>query len=213
MDTRDHGARTLSRSQMRRRADIVQAALKVFDQQGFEAAKMAAIAEEAGVAKGTLYLYFDSKQALLEGVIESVILPTLQRIGEVAQAHSGSARDLLADQTRIAAKRMFSPEMKLLLRNMIAGGTQHQRIISFYYENVVRKGVDLFRQTLRQGVESGEFRPEAAEIDPVTLVGAHVYAAVWNILFYDKNPLDIEKLVEDHLDLVLNGLLAQNPPH
>ena len=208
MEDCGHSSKTLSRSQRRRRDDIVQAALNVFERQGFEAAKMVEIAEEAGVAKGTLYLYFENKSALLEGVIETAILPTLQQIGEAAQTHTVSARDLLANQTRIAAARMASPEMKMLLRHMISGGAQNQKIISFYYENVVQKGLELIGRTLREGVESGEFKREAASIDPLILVGAHVYAAVWHNLFENQSPLDMERLVEDHLKLILNGLIV-----
>jgi len=75
----------LSRSQRRRRDDIVQAAMKVFERDGYETAKMVDIAKEAEVAKGTLYLYFETKAALLEGVIKSVILPALEQIGEAAK--------------------------------------------------------------------------------------------------------------------------------
>ena len=201
-------AKPLSRSQRRRRDDIIQAALKVFDEKGFEAAKMADIAAKAEVAKGTLYLYFYNKVSLMEGVVEAAILPTLQRIGEAAEAHNGTAGELLTQQMRIAARRMASPEMKTLLRHMISGGSQHQQIIANYYEHVVRTGVDLFRQTLRMGVESGEFRSEALKIDPLVLVGSNVYAAVWNNLFADRSALDIERLVDDQLELIMRGLLV-----
>ena len=69
-------SKTLSRSQRRRQDDILKAALLVFDRDGFEAAKMSDIAREAEVAKGTLYLYFESKVALLEGVITKEIIPS-----------------------------------------------------------------------------------------------------------------------------------------
>ena len=197
----------LSRSQQRRRDDILQAALKIFDQKGFEAVKMADVAEEAEVAKGTLYLYFETKSALLEGVVETAIIPTLQKIGEMAQSHSGSSRDLLVRQMQIAAARMASPEMKMLLRLMISGGPSHSGIVDFYYNSVVQTGLTHFKVTLDQGVESGEFRPEVANIDPLVLVGAPIYTAVWNILFCEKQTIDAEKLVNDHLEIVLKGIL------
>ena len=206
LDNLETTEKTLSRSQQRRRNDIIQAALKVFDQQGFDAAKMDEIAKEADVAKGTLYLYFDTKVALLEGVVQDAIMPTLQQIDSAADGHEGSAKDLLKHQIRIAAMRMASPEMKTLLRHMISGGPTHQRLIEFYYQKVVRRGVELFRRTLDYGVETGEFRPQARNIDPLVLVGAHVYAAVWNILFDELDVLEIDKLVEDHVEVVLNGL-------
>ncbi|WP_299861328.1 TetR/AcrR family transcriptional regulator [uncultured Hoeflea sp.] len=199
---------TLSRSQKRRRDDIVQAALKIFDRDGFEAAKMTDIAREAEVAKGTLYLYFDTKIELLEAVILTEIMPTLQKMGEVAQSKTGSATDLLARQMRIAARRMASNEMASLLRHMVSGSSQHRRIIKLYYDNVVQSGIEHIKATLDYGVETGEFRQNIKDIDPLVLVGAHIYTAVWKILFADLEELDIEKLVDDHLELVLGGLLA-----
>jgi len=193
---------------MRRREDIVKAALKIFDRDGFEAAKMVDIAREADVAKGTLYLYFDTKIDLLEAVILTEIMPTLQKMGEVAQSATGSAKDLLAQQLRIAARRMASQEMASLLRHMISGGSQHQQIIKLYYENVVQSGIEHIKATLDYGVETGEFRQEIKDIDPLVLVGAHIYTAVWKVLFADLQELDTDKLVDDHLELVLKGLLA-----
>ena len=204
-----NSAKALSRSQQRRLDDIVEAALKIFDRDGFEAAKMSDIADEAGVAKGTLYLYFDTKADLMEGVIVSTILPALQKIGEAAEANAGSARERLARQMRIAAKRMASREMAILLRHMVAGGAQVQPIVRFYYEKVVQLGVDHIKATLDYGVETGEFRPAVRDIDPLVFVGAPIYTSVWNILFADMQTLDTDQLIDDFLDTVTQGVLAK----
>lgn len=199
----------LSRSQRRRREDIIQAALMVFDRDGFEAARMADIAKAAEVGKGTLYLYFDSKIALLEGVVEAAILPTLQEIGDAAKTYDGGARALFAHQMRIGAQRMASPEMKTLLQLMITGGPKTQRITKFYHDNVIKKGLELFRATLDYGVRTGEFREEVRDIDVLVLLGAPIYTAVWNILFDDMIKIDPEQLADDFIDIALNGLLAE----
>lgn len=169
---------------------------------------MAEIAEQADVAKGTLYLYFDNKASLMEGVIEASIAPSLHQIAVVADEHDGSASELLKQQIKIAARRMASREMKILLRHMISNGSQSSEIISAYHDNVLKKGVELFRQTLKLGVETGEFRKEMANVDPLVLVGGHVYMAVWKLLFEDISPIDVDALVEDHLEIILNGLLS-----
>jgi len=198
----------LSRSQLRRRDDIIQAGLKIFDRDGFESAKMVDIAKEADVAKGTLYLYFDTKIDLLEGVISTAIIPALQQIGEVGMTHKGSATERLKQQIRIAVSRMASSENRTLLRHMIAGSPKHQRITQFYYDNVVLKGLEHIKATLDYGVETGEFHSKAKNIDPLVLVGAPVYIAIWNILFKDMAAIDPESLANDFLELVLDGLKA-----
>ena len=206
MPPTENKSKSLSRSQRRRREDIVQASLKIFDRDGFESAKMSDIADEAEVAKGTLYLYFDSKLALLEGVIDDAILPTLRRVDAEAKNEAGSASDRLAGQLKIVAKRMASTEMKILLRTMISGGAKHQRIIDYYHKNVLQNGVALIKKTLEFGVERGEFSESCLDIDPVILVGANVYTSVWKILFEDLSPLESEKVVQDTINVFLKGL-------
>ena len=196
----------LSRSQQRRREDILQAAIKVFDRDGFEGARMIDIAQEADVAKGTLYLYFETKIALLEGAVEFVILPTIQAIGNVTEAQQGTAEEMLRKQMQLTAQRMASPEMKTLLQLMIGVQHKHQDVSKFYYQNVLTPGVKLFQTTLKYGVERGEFRREVLDMDPVMVVGANVYLAVWNILFADLSTLDTEKLIDSQIDMLLQGV-------
>ena len=167
------------------------------------------IARQAEVAKGTLYLYFNTKSELLEAVILTAIMPTLQEMGKAAEETTGSACELLSHQMLIAAKRMASPEMASLLRHMISGGVEHSDIVKLYYNKVVQSGLEHVGATLKRGVASGEFRPEIEQIDPLVLVGAHVYTAVWRILFNDIQDIDIDKLVDDHLRVVMRGLLVE----
>ena len=198
----------LSRSQLRRRQDILCASLEIFERDGFEAARMADIAEAAGVAKGTIYLYFENKVALLEGVIQSSIIPTLKELGETAELPDGSAEEILSSQMQITVQRMASPQMRTLLRHMISGGPKQQgRLIRFYFANVVQPAIELIGQTLKNGVESGEFREEAGKIDPLVLVGAQIYTTVWKILFEEIAPIDETSLSADLTEISLRGLL------
>ncbi|WP_425037275.1 TetR/AcrR family transcriptional regulator [Primorskyibacter sp. S187A] len=137
MGRSDTDTKPLSRSQRRRRDDIVQAAVKIFDRDGFEAAKMEDIAREAEVAKGTLYLYFDTKNDLLEAVIFMAIMPTLQQMGQAAAESTGTARELLSQQMLIAAKRMasqlasFVRKSRTLIRSSSSGPMSTQPFGAF----------------------------------------------------------------------------------
>src|SRR5262245_17938042 len=66
-----------------RRQAILKAALKVFAAHGFEAARLDDVAKRAGVAKGTLYLYFRAKEALFEALVRSAVTPLLEHMGQV----------------------------------------------------------------------------------------------------------------------------------
>src|SRR5256884_2729124 len=78
-----------------RPGEIVAAALEVFGERGFAATKLADVARRAGVTKGTVYLYFDSKEALFKAVVLETIVPVIAKGEAFAQSFTGSARELL----------------------------------------------------------------------------------------------------------------------
>ena len=83
-----------------RPGEIVAAALDVFGERGFAATKLADVARRAGVTKGTLYLYFDSKEALFKAVVRETIVPVIAKGEALAQSFTGSARELLEQLVR-----------------------------------------------------------------------------------------------------------------
>jgi AcrR family transcriptional regulator len=93
--------RTSGRQPRRRRrkearpSEIVDAALALFAEKGFAAARLDEVAARAGIAKGTIYLYFDSKEALFEAVVRARVLPVLDEAETVAAAYQGSTAELL----------------------------------------------------------------------------------------------------------------------
>src|SRR2546425_13067240 len=74
-----------------RPAEIVTAALEVFVQRGFAAARLEEVARRAGVTKGTLYLYFKSKEALFKAVVRETIVPVIGQGEAIARSFTGSA--------------------------------------------------------------------------------------------------------------------------
>src|SRR5438876_12249418 len=83
-----------------RPAEIVTAALEVFVERGFAAAKLQEVARRAGVTKGTLYLYFDSKEALFKAVVRETIVPVIAQGEALARSFTGSARELVEGLVR-----------------------------------------------------------------------------------------------------------------
>src|ERR1041385_9002280 len=79
-----------------RPGEIVAAALEAFGERGFAATKLTDVARRAGVTKGTVYLYFDSKEALCKAVVRETIVPVIAQGEAIAKAFTGSARELLA---------------------------------------------------------------------------------------------------------------------
>src|SRR2546428_4769857 len=91
--------RTLVKPRWRRRKnarpdEILAAALEVFADRGFAATKLEDVARKAGVTKGTIYLYFENKEALFKALIRQTIVPVIAKGEALAQSFTGSARDL-----------------------------------------------------------------------------------------------------------------------
>lgn len=184
----------LSNAQRRRRDVIISAALDIFDRDGFEAARMIDIAEAAGVAKGTLYLYFKTKEDMLEGMIGAIVLPTVEKLQTAAGTQAESATLRLHRQLQTLAEHLSRGEMLKILRLMVAYGPQRKKLRTFYFENVVAPNMEAIGETLKDGAKYGEFSAKAADFDVMLLAAPFVMAAVWKILFQDFSELNEESL-------------------
>ncbi|WOR16170.1 TetR/AcrR family transcriptional regulator [Hyphomonas sp. FCG-A18] len=192
-----------------RRLDIVDAALTVFARDGFALSKMDTVAEQAGISKGTLYLYFDSKEALFEGMVREKMLPTLEKLqSELVATPDASAEDMLRMQMRFFYRNVLNTERRHIMRLIMAEGPQFPHIAQFYYENVMSRGKALFKGIIEHGIRTGEFRTvEGHGLMKIAMAGGLV-AALWKTIFDTFEPIDLEAYCETHIDVLLNGLKA-----
>jgi len=199
----------LSRSQRRRREDLVRAALKVFDECGYEGARIDDVAREAEVAKGTVYLYFKNKEALFQGVIYDVVGPALKAVEHAASLQESGAKERLERQVRVFGKYLGSGDLRVILRLMVAEGAKNERLRHFYFKTIVEPGMSAIQQCLRDGEASGEFRKGTGDLKPQMLAGGPMISAIWQILFSDFEPLDIDGVIDDHLSAVMRGICLE----
>ena len=78
-----------------RPAELLAAALTLFVDKGYAATSLERVASHAGVSKGTLYLYYESKEALFKAVIQEGIIPVIAENEAIAAQHTGSSFELL----------------------------------------------------------------------------------------------------------------------
>lgn len=193
-----------------RRIEIVDAALKVFARDGFALSKMDKVAEEAGISKGTLYLYFESKDALFEGMVKDKMLPLLERLqSEMMEAGDDlSASEMLSVQMRFFYRNVLNTERRHIMRLIMAEGPNYPHIAKFYYDTVLSRGKAAFQAIINYGIERGEFRPvDGHGLMQVAMAGGLV-AALWKTVFDPFEPLDLDAYCETHIDMLLAGLKA-----
>lgn len=142
---------------------ILEAAFEVFGECGLAGARLDDIARRAGVAKGTIYLYFPNKEALFKEMIRQTVIAHLERSerGVTDDGHT-TASTQLKDYMRELWSLARSPAYQVVMRLVIAELHRFPELLAFYWEEVVCRKQQLLDRLFRRGIAAGEFRP----IDP-----------------------------------------------
>ena len=199
----------LPRRQRRKEArpgEIVAAALAIFHAKGFAASKIEDVARAAGVTKGTVYLYFASKEELFKAAIRETVLPNLDRIKDAAMAET-TARAQLYTAVRMWAGGMNNCRGSIS-KMMIAEAGNFPELAEFYREEVSGRVRGMLTEIIEHGIAQDEFRA----CDPVTvtrtLCAPILLSNIWRHTFpsqHDSQP-DLTILADSLLDIVLNGI-------
>src|SRR2546430_3104690 len=115
-----------------RPGEIVAAALELFVERGFAATKLADVARRAGVTKGTVYLYFDGKEALFKAVVRETIVPVIAQGEALAQSFAGSARELLEQLVREYWRLIGETKLARISKLLMAAAATFLQLSSFY---------------------------------------------------------------------------------
>jgi AcrR family transcriptional regulator len=204
-------ARTRKVAPEARRQAILKAALAVFAARGFEAARLDDVAARAGVAKGTLYLYFRDKEALFEALVRNAVSPLLEQMRAVAAAPQISPLQALETFFAVFQKEILGTERKLLLRLIMAEGPRFPAIAEFYYREVVSHGLAIMRALSARAASEGAFATDAPARYPQLVVAPLLVAVLWDGLFARIDPLDVGGLLDAHRQ-VLSGKPRKGTP-
>ena len=187
---------------------ILDAAYDVFGRTGYAKARLEDIAQQAGVSKGTLYLYFESKDALFRAMVTERTGHSIEQL-KLASAE-GTPRVRLERFVRRLWMIVSDPQVSIIAK--VVQGEMHNfpELARFYYENVILRVRALLREILAQGVAAGEFRPEQAELAARTVPSLLVSCGKQLHLFapFDPEPVGAEALGQGALDLILHGVLT-----
>jgi AcrR family transcriptional regulator len=195
-----------------RPAELLAAALDLFVERGFSATKLDDIAARAGVSKGTLYLYFASKEELFKAVIQQGILPVVDQGEEMFAQHNGDAASLLRELIYRWWEAVGNTKLGGIPKLIISEAGNFPEVAKYFYENVAQRTDDLLGKILRIGIENGEFRPVDIEAAIDVISAPILMRAIWQ---YSMAPYccggskDSDAYLRTHIDLLLNGLTVK----
>jgi|SRR5262245_57437390 len=193
--------------------EILEAALAVFARKGFAAARMEDIAERARVSKGTIYLYFDSKEAVFKALLHETIAKRFSLLSDLARDHHGPVAPLLGEILRQLGQFIATSDLVVLPKMVIAEAGNFPDLARIYREEVAERGLKLFGGLLRTGMERGEFRKVPLQHAVRLCVAPLLLAAIWRTTFaaMDAEPYDYLGLIDAHIATLLRGLQPGEP--
>ncbi len=191
-----------------RPGEILAAGISEFGEYGFQRANLNRIAQKAGIAKGTIYLYFESKEALFLAAIEEHVTSVIGESEVELGAIDGTTRELLTNLLRNMYARFVHGEAQALFRILLTEGDRMPDVISSYHAMTVQRGSKLLKKILLRGVQRGEVRPGPVSETPHVVIAPAVYFAVHLIMFKKSQPIDFEKYFEAHMDMLFHGVLV-----
>jgi AcrR family transcriptional regulator len=189
--------------------ELLDAALDLFVEKGFAATRSEEVASRAGVSKGTLYLYYPSKEELLKEVIRHNVVNQIAEGMEIVRAFEGTSSELLAYVLRLWWERVGETRAAGILKLMMSEVRNFPEIAQFWVAEVTSPADRMIAEIVQRGIDSGEFRPVDVEN------AVHALVAPLLFLVMNKHSLDAchvgakfepKAVIEAQIDLVLHGL-------
>ena len=193
---RKSGRRT--ERQAERRETILAAALDEFSARGFAATRLDDIARRAGIAKGTIYLYFRDKEALFHELVRTMLSPIVGTL-EAAPLADLPVRKLVEAIADMFVREIFGTRRKDVIRLIITEGHRFPKLAEVYYREVIQRVIPLMRSLMTRAVARGELPNDSLARFPQLLVAPAMIALIWNGLFGRFAPLDVRELLRAHI--------------
>ncbi len=191
-----------------RPSEILAAALETFVEHGFAATKLEDVAKRAGVTKGTLYIYFENKEALFKAVVRESVVPILDTAEQMAGDPAADPDLLLRRLVTDWWEAMGPSGLGGLPKLVMSEAANFPELAQFWYDEVVRRGRQTFALVLRRGIEQGVFRPVDVDLAVRMILAPVLMAAIWKHSFFacEKEAFPVEQFLAHSIDIFLRGV-------
>lgn len=203
----------------RRRKDarasaLTAAALQLFIEKGYAATRLDNAAARADVVQGTLYLYFDSKEALFNAVVREGLVPALSERKERLADYAGSSPDLLRELVLDFRRVVGSGQAGGLLKPVLSEAGNFSDFARIYHDAVIAQGIDLLRAVVARGMARGEFRAVDTEAVAHIVMAPLLMRMTWERSLGRGVPgVPTKPYLAEYLELKLSGLRSGCSPN
>ncbi len=196
-----------------RPGELLAAALELFVEKGFAATRVEEVAARAGVSKGTLFLYFPTKDELFKAVVRENISGRFREWNDEFRRFEGSAEEMVRYCLKAWWERVGDTRASGITKLMFSEAQNFPELAAFYHQEVVQPGQELICRILERGVERGEFRPMDIEYTAYSLTAPMVFLTMMKhslcACLPPDSPLDVERFIAAQADNLLHGLCAR----
>lgn len=190
--------------------ELLAAALELFVEKGFAATRSEEVAHRAGVSKGTLYIYYPSKEELFKAVVRQNLSNLIAEGRELVGAFQGSTSELLRVLMEIWWQRVGETPAAGIHKIVIAEVRNFPDLAQFYTDEVILPADELFSSAVQRGIDRGEFRRLPVHDVAHALMAPMIFMALHRHSFgacpVHGPEMDPVALLRTQLDLVLRGL-------
>ncbi len=194
-----------------RPGELLAAALELFVEKGFSATRVEEVAQRAGVSKGTLFLYFSTKEELFKAVIRENLSGRFDEWTEELEAFEGSSADLLRYTLNSWWMRIGSTNASGIPKLVMSEAKNFPELVSFFKTEVIEPADTLLRRVIKRGVDSGEFRPVDLKYGAYSLLAPMMFMSMWKhsmgLCGDARTDLVPEEFIAAQIDTILFGIL------
>jgi len=192
--------------------ELLDAALALFVQKGFAATRAEEVARRAGVSKGTLYLYYPSKEELFKAVVRQTLATLIAEGAEMIGSYDGPTPELVRTLGKVWWERFGNTEAAGIHKVIVAEVRNFPELAQFYIDEVIGPADRMFAALVERGVRRGEFRPVPVHEVAHALMAPMIFLALHRHSFgacpLHGEQMDPAAVLDVHLDLVLRGLAS-----
>ena len=198
-----------------RPGELLDAALDLFVEKGFAATRAEEVAARAGVSKGTLFLYFQSKEELFKAVVRENLSGRFMEWAEEFETFEGSTSEMVAYCLNVWWERVGNTKASGITKLMMSEAANFPELAAFYQQEVILPGQTLIRRMLQRGIDAKEFKPMDLDYAVFSLIAPMIYLIISKhsvgICMPHDMTLNPKKYIDSQVSIMLNGMCVQ--PH